>query len=208
MAQAIKEQSTYAAASRALQETNKGAAPAWLARLRASALARFEEVGFPTTDEEDWKYTNVAPIARTAFTPQIEATQNDVSADALSAFNYAEAQQSRLVFINGIYQPQLSALDALPAGAVAMNLADALKGEHEAFARAYLARAAGGDEQADGFTALNTALINHGAFVYLPKGTRIDAPLHLLFLASPTNEALAINPRVLVVAERESAATI
>src|SRR5437763_13237436 len=121
MAQAIKEQSAYAAVSRALQETSDGAAPAWLARLRAGALARFEEAGFPTTDEEDWKYTNVAPIARGTFAPQIEATQNELRADALAAFNYAEAQQSRLVFINGLYQPQLSALVALPAGAVVMN---------------------------------------------------------------------------------------
>src|SRR5215216_3359903 len=113
MAQAIKEQNEYAAAFRAGE---KRAEPAWLARLRASALARFEQTGFPTTDEEDWKYTNVAPIARGAFTPLDHATDRQVTAAAVSTFIYQESRQSCLVFVNGVYQPELSALDALPAG--------------------------------------------------------------------------------------------
>src|SRR5205807_4665375 len=61
---------------------------------------------------------------------------------------------------------------------------------------------------ADGFTALNTAFVNEGAFVYLPKGAQLSAPLHLLFLVNEPNEQTAIFPRVLVVAESESTAPI
>jgi len=39
----------------------------WLQRMRREAIERFEERGFPTTSEEDWRFTNVAPIARAAF---------------------------------------------------------------------------------------------------------------------------------------------
>jgi Fe-S cluster assembly protein SufD len=207
MAQAIKEESAYAAAFRALQ-TEGRAVSAWVARLRAAAFARFEQAGFPTTDEEDWKYTNVAPIARGAFALVSEGAGGELPADTLTTQVYAEAARSRLVFVNGIYRPELSALDALPAGAFVANLADALGGEQEAQVRAHLARAASVDERADGFTALNTAFVNHGAFVYLPKGVQLDAPLHLLFLSDPAAGPVVSFPRVLVVAERESAATL
>jgi Fe-S cluster assembly protein SufD len=208
MAQAIQEQSAYAAAFHALQATATGGTPAWLARLRADGMARFEQADFPTTSEEDWKYTNVAPIARGQFVPTLLETVASVDAGTVAPFCYEEAQRSRLVFVNGIYQAQLSALDALPAGVVVANLADALSGAHEAVLRSYLARAATIDEHTDGFTALNTALVNHGAFVYLPKGAQLSAPLQLLFLADAGDEPAAISPRVLIVAERESAATI
>ena len=51
------------------QFTNQPAAPAWLQPLRESAFRRFAELGFPTTHDEDWRFTNVAPIARTSFAP-------------------------------------------------------------------------------------------------------------------------------------------
>ena len=49
--------------------TNQLPAPAWLQSLRDRAFARFAELGFPTTHDEEWRFTNVAPIARTSFTP-------------------------------------------------------------------------------------------------------------------------------------------
>src|ERR1039457_1287265 len=58
--------------------TNQAPAPAWLQSLRDAAFARFAELGFPTTHNEEWRFTNVAPIARTAFTP--------VAADALLVY--------------------------------------------------------------------------------------------------------------------------
>src|ERR1019366_625707 len=47
--------------------TNQPPAPAWLQSLRDAAFARFAELGFPTTHNEEWRFTNVAPIARTKF---------------------------------------------------------------------------------------------------------------------------------------------
>jgi len=45
---------------------HEGAEP-WLEKLRENAFARFAEQGFPTTRDEEWRFTNVAPIARTGF---------------------------------------------------------------------------------------------------------------------------------------------
>jgi Fe-S cluster assembly protein SufD len=204
MAQATKEKSSYREAWELSQQGAARTLPAWAVRLREDALGAFERLGFPTTDEEDWKYTSVAPIARGSFAPAPDA--NATGTDAIREFDYTESAQSRLVFINGIYNARLSSLDALPAGAVVSQLGDALRGEHEGLLRERLGHAAAFN--ADGFNALNTAFLGDGAFVYLPEGTHLASPLHLLFLADAAGEQLMTNPRVLVVAERESSATI
>jgi Fe-S cluster assembly protein SufD len=43
------------------------AAAPWLQEIREAAFRRFAELGFPTTHDEEWRFTNVAPIARTPF---------------------------------------------------------------------------------------------------------------------------------------------
>src|SRR5438045_6405889 len=101
MSQAIKEQSLYGETFR--EFSTRAGGPSWLARLREGAFERFEERGFPATDEEDWKYTNVAPIARTTFKPATEEAPTKLESNAVEAFVYAEASRSRLVFVNGVF---------------------------------------------------------------------------------------------------------
>jgi Fe-S cluster assembly protein SufD len=199
MSQAIKEQSLYADAFRELSARRDE--PSWLARARAEAFARFEERGFPTTDAEDWKYTNVAPIARASFRPAVESEGAKLADGAVEPFVYAEARRSRLVFVNGFFRPELSSLEAIPPGVNVASLADALAGEHAAVVRENLGRL---DPRGDAFAALNTAFANGGAFLHLPAGARVEAPVQLLFLSAPDGVESAAFPRVLVVAERES----
>ncbi len=210
MAQAITEETTYRALWRARQANVGDTLPAWVGRLRADALERFERQGFPTTREEDWKYTNVAPIAKATFNTSFEHTDTTLDAAAVAPFLYPEAQGSRLVFVNGNFNQTLSTFDGLSAGAVVVNLADALSGEHEGIVRAHLARTVAGDaDRPDGgFASLNTAFLGDGAFVYLPRGVRCETPIHLLFLADAETADVAAFPRILIVAEQESEVTI
>ena len=114
MSQAVKEKSIYADAFREFAERVGEGEPAWVGRLREGAFGRFEELGFPTTDEEDWKYTNVAPLARKAFRPAA-LEKVELESAAVGPFVSAEARRSHLVFVNGVYSPELSSLEALPA---------------------------------------------------------------------------------------------
>ncbi|HYP00680.1 MAG TPA: SufD family Fe-S cluster assembly protein, partial [Pyrinomonadaceae bacterium] len=206
MAQATKEKSSYRAAFEASQAAGAQTLPAWVLRLREAAMNRFERVGFPTTDVEDWKYTSPAPIARGAFAPAAPGSPGELSAGDVNAFIAPEAA-SRLVFVNGIYRAEFSSTGELPAGVVVADLTSALNGEHEFDMRSHLARPS--ETEADGFNALNAAFLGSGALIYLPKGARVAAPVQLLFLSAPAPDAtVAVFPRVLVVAERESAATI
>ncbi|HEV2707609.1 MAG TPA: Fe-S cluster assembly protein SufD [Pyrinomonadaceae bacterium] len=206
MAQATQEKSRWRAAFDA--QSARRPAPSWVEELRREAVERFDAKGFPTTAEEDWKYTNVAPIARADFAPVI-ASEIEGETDAetsVEPFIYAEARASRLVFIDGRFRPEHSATDALPAGVVAVELNEALQGAHAETLHTHLAR--GAEDVRDGFELLNTAFLDTGAFILIPQGVEVAAPIHLLFLSTMRAGQRATFPRIVVVAEPNSSATL
>ena len=200
-----KRDNSYQEAFQVLQESGPDSRVSWLARLRENAMESFQELGFPSTKDEEWKYTNVAPIARIEFKPQAKVAAAEPGAKELASFSVAEAEASQLVFVNGVLRDDLSSLTALTKEVVALDLSRAIADErYSEIVRRHLAREA--DYVAHGFVALNTAFISSGAFVYLPKGTVVTAPIHLLFLSAGNQTASF--PRVLVVAEANSSATL
>src|SRR3712207_6177906 len=102
-AQATKEQSSYRAAFQALSEQRLGHEPSWLARLRESALERFEEVASPTPDGEDWKYPGVAPFARGPSRASGGGLPPAPEGASVAPFATPGAARARLVFVNGVY---------------------------------------------------------------------------------------------------------
>ncbi|HZI49181.1 MAG TPA: Fe-S cluster assembly protein SufD [Pyrinomonadaceae bacterium] len=179
--------------------------PSWLRTVREDAFTKFERVGFPTVRDEDWKYTNVAPVAGGKFAPVIQNGLNPSLKSDVQKFSYPETENSRLVFINGIFQRHLTSMQ-LPEGVIVSELAEALRRpEYETLVREQLSL----NPQANGFTALNTALFSSGAFVLIRQGVKLAAPIHLLFAASVENgSAPAVFPRIMVIAEDHSASTI
>src|SRR5260370_15677952 len=134
--QLATEENAYAAAFRALLGKLDGAEPSWLQRARETAFARFERIGFPTVALEDWKYTNVAPIVRSRFTPVLVNGLPRARDKGFESFFYDETRRSRLVFVNGVFQKELSSGAALPAGVEVIDLRDALSsGKHESRVR-------------------------------------------------------------------------
>ena len=177
----------------------RAAEPAWLQEARRAALERFEGLGFPTTREEDWRFTNVAPIARTVF--RSAAGPGTVTAAELAQATCGEAPQ-RLVFVDGRYAPELSSVEA-GSGLRVASLREVIAREPETL-RALLARDAG---DLGPFAALNTALFEDGAFVHAPAGVVATEPLHVIFVAGAA-EASASYPRLVVVADRASQLTL
>ncbi|HEV7843674.1 MAG TPA: Fe-S cluster assembly protein SufD [Pyrinomonadaceae bacterium] len=206
VAEATREKSIYAEMFAALKGKSAGHEASWTKRLREDAMERFEQLGFPTTFDEEWKYTNLAAITKQRFEPGSESKSVKLDGNALESFVYPEAKGSQLVFVDGVYSPALSSLEALPKGVIAENLADALNGERAEIVREKLARSA--DYNENGLTALNTAFVSEGAFVLIPKGVRVEAPIHLLFLTAPQRSPTVAFPRVLIVAEAQSEATV
>lgn len=206
MPQAIKEKSLYRDLFEAQREEEARTFPSWVERLRERAIDRFDELGFPTTDNEDWKYTNVAPLAKQEFALASSGDADAWDVRAIEPFIYEESRESRLVFVNGVFHENLSSLKALPAGVVASELGTALAGEHAEILHEHLARHA--DDLTDAFASLNTAFIGSGVFLYVPKNVHVETPIHLLFLSTQTEHETASFPRVLVVAETGSSVTV
>src|ERR1700716_3703503 len=99
ISEAITAQDNYQAAFRALQSATPTGHASWLDRMRENAMERFTTLGFPTVAEEEWKYTNVAQIARLAFSPFAPADRaGSLDANQLDQFTYPEGRASQLVF--------------------------------------------------------------------------------------------------------------
>ena len=204
MLRLVNEKENYLAAFKLLAEKSAGQAPAWLSHLREEAATRFETLDFPTTRHEEWKYTNIAPILKVPFRPAAQDTQS-VTTESIKSFTFQESQQSQLVFINGVYSSQLSNLSAIPSGITACNLAAAPEA-HTNVIREHLAAHA--DYRGEVFTALNTASIGDGAFIYVPQGKIVETPIHLLFISTAPEAGIISHPRTLIVAGQDAMAMV
>lgn len=157
--------------------------------LRATAESRAEALGVPTTRLEDWKYLDLSPLTKLSFEPA-QATAVDIRERILP-----EARGGRLVFVNGHADPHHSCVSGLPAGVRMMPLSQASEA----------ASALGtilDTETMDVFAALNTARFTEGAFIFVPRGVKVESPLHLLFLTQAEGHPVLTLPRILVVLER------
>jgi len=171
----------------------------WLNQRRAAALERANALSVPTTHDEEWRFTDLAPLNKLRVEmPVVEAAATiDVT-----RFAVPEAA-SRLVFVDGVYAPLLSSAGALPAGVIFCTLADGLK-THAPLIEPHLAAYARFDRRI--FTALNTAWLRDGAFIHVAKNDAMDKPLHVLFVA--TRKEGAACPRCLIVAESGASCTV
>jgi Fe-S cluster assembly protein SufD len=174
--------------------------PTWFINLREKANERYEQLDFPTTHDEEWKYTNISPILKVPY--QQTAGPAGVTGEFIKPFTFEESRQTQLVFINGRFSDELSNLSGLADGIIVSNLADALA-EHPKLVSGYLGAYAGYQDEV--FTALNTAQIIDGAFIYISK--IIETPIHLLFFSTGA-EAFVSHPRVLIVTTEGAIASI
>jgi Fe-S cluster assembly protein SufD len=174
--------------------------PRWLQDLRDRGAARFLALGFPTVRDEEWRFTSVTPIASAEFQLAGPAPVDD---QTLRGFVYADSPH-RLVIVNGRYSPELSRTAGLPAGLHVGSLAAATSDHADTVAR-YFGQLA--DVATRSFAALNTAFAHDGAFVHIPDGMILDAPLQLLFVSTADTLAMS-HPRVLIVAGDRTEARI
>jgi Fe-S cluster assembly protein SufD len=193
----------YAESFSGLEKSAASREPSWLRKLRQEGFARFGETGFPTLRDEDWRFTNISALAKTAFRLSRNGhglpTQKDIE-----RYRVAGAC-CRLVFVDGIFAPGLSTVGKLPHGVKAGSLADAIAREPGAVEQhlgKYL------NIQRDAFCALNTAFIEDGGYVHIAKGVVAEEPIHLLFVSVARDVSTMNHPRNLIVAEENSQATI
>ena len=193
-----KTENTYQSAFRSVRDVSPTVP--WLELVRSSAMERFEQLGFPTVHDEDWKYTNLAPLAKQSFVP---ASRPEKFSLDVSGFVYPETAAAHLVVVNGFLSEELSSKAGLD-NVVAIDLLTAVSdARYNKVARAYLARNAGYHN--NGLAALNTAFVQSGLFLLIPKSVKVETPIQITFLTEGEGASF---PRLLVVAEEHSSATV
>lgn len=178
--------------------------PAWLFPLRKAGIARFAALGFPTTRDEAWRYTNVSHLAETEFQPA-ERQAREVRRSELEERVWSDPDTHRVVLVNGVYEPGLSDLTDLGDGVRVMSLRDALRADGEAL-KEHLARHA--DHQAYPLVGLNAAFLQAGVFVHVRRNTVLDRPIHVIHMLTGEKQTLVSQPRTLVVAEESSSCSV
>jgi Fe-S cluster assembly protein SufD len=168
--------------------------------IRDRATVHVQEFAIPSTRDEEWRFTDLSALLQTKF--QAVSHPGTLSFTQIAAYLLPETVNSRLVFVDGVYAADLSAVDDLPAGVMVGNLAAVA--QFIPTLNQYLAQQLGADEV---FTALNSASMADGAVVWIPANLVVETPIHLVFVSTAIAPTLS-HPRCLVVAEANSQVTL
>lgn len=167
--------------------------------IRDRATARVQELAIPSTRDEAWRFADLSPLLQADL--QSVDVHPTLGFPHIKPFIVPEAVSSRLVFVNGVYDPALSAVDGLPDGVLVSNLGTAAAFKDLS---PHLAQQPGAEEV---FTTLNTASFTDGALVWVEKDQVIDKPIQILYVSTATQPAIA-HPRCLIVAQLGSKLTL
>ncbi len=177
-------------------------APEWVNTARHASIERFAKLGFPTTKNEDWHFTSVAPIAEREFTFDA-ARSGSVSQADIDAFGFSDEGWHTLVFVNGRFAPELSSTAGLEAGVRALSLADAWTSAPELTKRVGSVLGEQGT-----FSALNSAFMTDGMVLHVPKDVTVRSPIHCVFVADASAATRVMYPRHLILVDRNAKATV
>ena len=175
-------------------------------KIRISAFQKFKELGLPTSENEEWKYTNVDSINKLPF--KIASEGSAFTADEFKKLGFEIPASAQAVFVDGKLRKDLSKFPAV-TGLKVSSLAELLHSGNKqdyAVVEANFGKCASIEE--DSFVALNTAFTRDGIVIKIDFGVKVEEPLHLIFITTDIAKDIVTNPRVLVVADANSEATI
>lgn len=199
MTTALQEQNVYLAEfDRSEKDLQRVGSPS-VHRLRKAAMARFAELGFPKARDEEWRFTNLAAFLEHTFErgPQADGDAEDV----LGSHDLADLTGTVLVCSDGQKPWVQHAGASLPAGVKVAGLAEGLA-QAPQLIEPHLGRYA--DYKNNAFNALNTAFLQEGAWIYVPKGVAVDTPITILYQAKARGRSYFWPRRGLIVAEANS----
>lgn len=167
--------------------------------MRRDAMHRFMELGFPTTRQEEWRFTNIVPLTKIEFQPILHYELNGVTKNDIQPYVLESALH--VVFLDGMFSPELSDSVSFPAGITVGSLAEMLKKYPDTIQSTMNTKVIG---EENAFTTLNTAFLWDGAFISVPRGAVLEYPIQLLFVATNREEVFAAQPRNLIIAGIDS----
>jgi Fe-S cluster assembly protein SufD len=177
----------------------------WFEARREEAFERFKAQGFPTVKDEAWRKTNLNALGRTPFTPAAPVPESALTPSLFEQLTFEPWDCTHLVFLNGRFAPGLSRIGRLPAGVRLKNLAAALAEDRDLL-EPHLDRLA--RPRGRSLSDLNTALMDDGLFLHVPRGTLVEEPIHVLFVQAGNGTPAMTHPRNLLVVESGAQASV
>jgi Fe-S cluster assembly protein SufD len=188
-----------------LENRLNGEAASELHKIRKDAIKIFQEIGFPTRKNEEWKYTNINPIIKKNYKlPPLEI-EKKFTRESLEQYLIPDLNANVVTLINGKYNSELSDIKDNKDKIFIGSVRKAAGTHSEIFEKHYSKYAAYSN---DGFTALNTAFSTDGALIYIPKNASIEYPVYILNIFITGEENYIVNPRNLIIAEESGSARI
>jgi Fe-S cluster assembly protein SufD len=187
----------YVSSFKKIEESLNGQSKSPFHELRKNALSKFEQFDFPTTKNEDWKYTNVSAIHNYDFTPvsNVKITKEEIKKHLIPGL-----EANLVVLVNGNFSSELSDIKEKSKGIIIESFRNVLQNNPE-FILKYFAKYA---EIENGFVALNTAFANDGVVIYAPENTVIENPVLVINLTGSADANVLSQPRNLIVAEKNA----
>ena len=171
----------------------------WLNQLRAQAIDRVSTQKLPTRRDEEWRFTDISPLARLPYQPS--QPECNLQAHDIEHLTLKEAK-NRLVFVDGHYSSNLST--TIDSTALVIGNLPEFVATHASILESHLGHHVQFDNNV--FAALNTAFLRDCALIIVPKNIAIAEPIHLLFIA--TQSEVTSYPRCLVIGEAGSKVTL
>lgn len=157
---------------------------------------------FPQPKDEDWRFISLRDLYSDSYRL---ASQVKVDEPEIDEYFIPESEKSRLVFINGSFSQKHSNIEALPDEVIIGNLSN-LAADDNKLVKKHLNRYANFED--DIFTSFNSAFLEDGAFIYVPKGLKVNTPVQLLFVQTDAPENYFTTSRTLIVADEDSELTV
>jgi Fe-S cluster assembly protein SufD len=156
------------------------------------------ERGFPTSREEDWKFTSVAPIASTEFRRVTDGPR--VTAEMLEPFLFRDHFALQAVIVNGRLVSGLSSISNLPEGVTISGMAEAMTSQPPLEGPSL--------ESDNPFVLMNTAFCEGGVFIHIAPKAVLTEPIHVLYVSAPGEKPALVAPRLFIVAGEQSQASV
>lgn len=173
----------------------------WLNKLGQKSLSRFQELGLPTSKNEEWKYTNLSSLEKNDFTPisNIPCSSNSLLK------NYTNADEITIYFHNGIFSKEMSTINNLPKGICILPISQAITSHEAEIQKIYGLYEI---EKLTPFISLNNALTSDGIFIQITSKTILNKNIHILNITSDIKNPAIITPKVIISMGQQAEGTI
>src|SRR5882724_8032787 len=190
---------SFTAEAFAAHLTAQKSAPAWWLDRKRAAYAKFASLPMPKRTDESWRFSNIGTLTLDGFALPAAANLKshipDLKVANAAALTFVDSRLSTRTAI----APDLAA-----KGVIVTTLTEAVVKHADLLKAHFMAQPQKlGSEK---FASLHIAFLSDGAFVYIPRGVTLDAPIVITHAASGTGSA--VFPHTLVIAEENSKATI